>query len=411
MRRVAVTGLGIISCVGNDVEMAWRNVVAGNSGISTIDTFDTTGLTTTIAGLVRDFDPQTYMPAKEARKIDPFMQYGIAAVRQALDSSGYEINPANAHRVAVAMGSGIGGLQTIEANYDRYLKGGARKISPFFIPGSIINMISGHISIAFGITGPNIAMVTACSTGTHSIGFGARMIAYGDADVVIAGGAEHASTPLAMGGFCSARALSTRNDDPTAASRPWDKDRDGFVLSDGAACLVLEEYTSAQKRGAPIIGELLGFGMSSDAHHITAPPEDGEGARRCMRTALSDAGLEPEQVDYVNAHGTSTPVGDIAETQAMRHAFGDHAKHMAVSSTKSTTGHLLGAAGAAEAIFSLLALRDQVVPPTINYTTPDPVCDLHYTPNRAESRKLSVAVSNSFGFGGTNATLVFGPPG
>jgi 3-oxoacyl-[acyl-carrier-protein] synthase II len=271
-------------------------------------------------------------------------------------------------------------------------------------------MISGHISIAFGITGPSIAMVTACSTGTHSIGFGARMIAYGDADVVIAGGAEHASTPLAMGGFCSARALSTRNDDPTTASRPWDKDRDGFVLSDGAACLVLEEYASAQKRGAPILGELLGFGMSSDAHHITAPPEDGEGARRCMRTALSDAGLEPEQVDYVNAHGTSTPVGDMAETQAIRRAFGDHAKNMAVSSTKSTTGHLLGAAGAAEAIFSLLALRDQVVPPTINYTTPDPACDLHYTPNRAESAKLSVAVTNSFGFGGTNATLVFGPP-
>ena len=300
-RRVAVTGMGIVSCVGNDVDTAWKNVVDGNSGISTIDTFDTTGLTTTIAGLVRGFDPQDYMPAKEARKIDPFIRYGLAAVQQAIDASSYKIDASNAHRVAVAMGSGIGGLQTIEANHDRALKGGARKISPFFVPGSIINMISGHVSINFGITGPNIAMVTACSTGTHNIGFGARMIAYGDADMVIAGGAEHASTPLAMGGFCSARALSTNNDDPTGASRPWDQGRDGFVLSDGAACLVLEEYNHAVDRGAPIIGEILGFGMSSDAHHITAPPENGEGARQCMQSALDDAGLAPEQVDYVNA--------------------------------------------------------------------------------------------------------------
>jgi 3-oxoacyl-[acyl-carrier-protein] synthase II len=406
-RRVVVTGFGIVSCVGNDVETAWQNVVEGNSGISTIDSFDTTGFTTTIAGLVRDFDATDYMPAKDARKIDPFMQYGVAAVRQALDNSGYEITPDNAHRVGVAMGSGIGGLSTIEANYEKYLKGGARKVSPFFIPGSIINMISGHISIAFGITGPNIAMVTACSTGTHSIGFGARMISHGDADMVIAGGAEHASTPLAMAGFCSARALSTRNDDPKAASRPWDKERDGFVLSDGAACLVLEELDAAVERGAPIVGELIGFGMSSDAHHITAPPADGEGARLCMSTALADGGLNPGDVDYVNAHGTSTPVGDLAETQAIRRAFGDHAEQVAISSTKSTTGHLLGAAGAAEAMFSLLAIRDQLVPPTINYTTPDPACDLNYTPNEAQDRSLKVALSNSFGFGGTNATLVF----
>ncbi len=335
------------------------------------------------------------------------MHYGIVATQQAIASSGIEITPDNAHRIGVAMGAGIGGISTIEANHAKYLAGGARKISPFFIPGSIINMISGQLSILHGITGPNIALVTACTTSTHCIGFGARMIAHGDADVVLAGGAEHATTPLAMGGFCAARALSTRNDDPAGASRPWDADRDGFVLSDGAGCLVLEEYEHARARGADLLAEVAGFGMSGDAHHITAPPEDGAGALRCMQVALADAGLAPDSVDYVNAHGTSTPLGDKAETTAIKGVFGSHARQLAVSSTKSTTGHLLGAAGAVEAIFSVLALRHQVVPPTINYLTPDPGCDLNYTPNTAQERSLKIVISNSFGFGGTNGTLVF----
>ena len=405
-RRVVITGLGIISPVGCDVEKAWRNVVEGNSGISTLDTFDTTGLTTTIAGLVREFDVNDYLAPKESRKIDPFMHYGIAATKQALEHSGLEISEANAHRIGVAMGSGIGGIGTIAANHTKLIRAGVRKVSPFFVPGSIINMISGHVSIMYGITGPNIAMVTACTTGTHSVGFGARMIAYGDADAVLAGGAEHATTPLAMGGFCSARALSTRNDDPAAASRPWDADRDGFVLSDGAGCLVLEEFEHAKTRGADMFAEIIGFGMSGDAHHITAPPEHGDGARRCMEAALNDARMSPEKVDYVNAHGTSTPLGDVAETVAIRRTFGDHAAHVAVSSTKSTTGHLLGAAGAVETIFSALALREQVIPPTINYTTPDPACNLDYTPNTARQKPLNVVLSNSFGFGGTNGTLI-----
>lgn len=404
-RRVVVTGLGIVSPVGNDVATAWDNVVNGVSGISVVDTIDTTGLSTQIAGLVRDFEVGEYLSPKEARKMDPFMHYGIAAATQALKDCGLEVTEANAHRIGVAMGAGIGGIGTIEANHSKYLSGGPRKISPFFVPGSIINMISGHFSIMNGITGPNIALVTACTTSTHCVGFGARMVAHGDAEVILAGGAEFATTPLALGGFCAARALSTRNDDPAGASRPWDKERDGFVLSDGAGCLVLEEYEHAKARGAPIYAEVAGFGMSSDAFHITAPPADGDGARRCMLAALNDAGLNPADVSYVNAHGTSTPVGDVAETVAIKRTFTDDIP--AVSSTKSTTGHLLGAAGAVEAIFSVLALRDQVVPPTINYSTPDPDCDLDYTPNTAREQALEVALSNSFGFGGTNGTVVF----
>lgn len=404
-RRVVVTGLGLVSPVGNDIDTAWGNVVNGVSGISVVDTIDTTGLTTQIAGLVRDFEVSDYLSPKEARKMDPFMHYGIAAATQALKDCGLEITDSNAHRIGVAMGAGIGGIGTIEANHSKYLAGGPRKISPFFVPGSIINMISGHFSILNGITGPNVALVTACTTSTHCVGFGARMVAHGDAEVILAGGAEFATTPLALGGFCAARALSTRNDDPAGASRPWDKERDGFVLSDGAGCLVLEEYEHAKSRGANIYAEIVGFGMSSDAFHITAPPADGDGARRCMLAALSDAGLNPSDVSYVNAHGTSTPVGDVAETVAIKRTFTDHIP--AVSSTKSTTGHLLGAAGAVEAIFSVLALRDQVLPPTINYSTPDPECDLDYTPNAAREQELNVALSNSFGFGGTNGTVVF----
>ena len=337
------------------------------------------------------------------------MHYGIAAARQAIEDAGLEVTEENAHRFGVAMGSGIGGLETIEANYRSFLEAeeSPRKISPFFIPGSIINMISGHVSIAYGMTGPNLSLVTACTTATHNIGIAARAIAYGDADVMVAGGAEMATTVLGLGGFCSSKALSTRNDDPTRASRPWDRDRDGFVLADGAGAVALEEYEHARARGANIYGELIGFGMSGDAHHITAPLENGEGARRCMDNALRDAGISPEDVDYVNAHGPSTPLGDKAETVAIRRAFGDHADQLAVSSTKSMTGHLLGAAGAVEAIFSLLAIRDNVLPPTINLDNPDPDCDLDYVPNTARERRVEVAISNSFGFGGTNGTLVF----
>lgn len=406
-RRVVVTGMGIVSPVGNSLSDAWDNVVAGHSGIRKIDTFDASELTTQIAGIVKNFDIKDYLPAKDARKVDPFIHYGIAATQQAIEDAGLSVTDQNRHRIGLAMGAGIGGIGTIEVNHAKALSGGLRKISPFFIPGSIINMISGQLSILHGITGPNIALVTACTTSTHCIGFGARMIAHGDADVVLAGGAEHATTPLAMGGFCAARALSTRNDDPAGASRPWDADRDGFVLSDGAGCLVLEEYEHARARGADLLAEVAGFGMSGDAHHITAPPEDGAGALRCMQVALADAGLAPDSVDYVNAHGTSTPLGDKAETTAIKGVFGSHARQLAVSSTKSTTGHLLGAAGAVEAIFSVLALRHQVVPPTINYLTPDPGCDLNYTPNTAQERSLKIVISNSFGFGGTNGTLVF----
>jgi 3-oxoacyl-[acyl-carrier-protein] synthase II len=407
-RRVVITGLGIVSPVGNTVDAAWSALLGGRSGIGPITRFDASRFPTRIAGSVRDLDVSAYISPKDGRKMDPFIHYGIVAAGQAIDDSGIAIDERNAHRVGVAIGSGIGGIDTIEHNYARYLENGSpRKISPFFVPGSIINMISGHVSIRYGITGPNLALVTACTTGTHSIGIAARTISYGDADIMVAGGAEMATTPLALGGFCSARALSTRNDDPEAASRPWDRERDGFVLSDGAGCIVLEEYEHARARGAEIYAELAGFGMSGDAHHITAPPETGEGARLCMVNALNDAGIAPGDVTYINAHGTSTDVGDKAETVAIKRAFGDHAARLMVSSTKSMTGHLLGAAGGVEAIFCVLAIRDGVAPPTINYEFPDPECDLDYVPNDARKTPIDVALSNSFGFGGTNGTLVF----
>jgi len=406
-RRVVVTGLGLISPVGNTVVDGWAHVRDGVSGITSIDQFDASAFTTQFAGTVRNFDITQYIEPKEARKCDPFMHYGIAAGIQAIKDAGLEIKEADAHRYGVAVGSGIGGISTIEANHSKYLESGPRRISPFFVPASIINMISGHLSIMYCITGPNLAVVTACTTSTHCIGLAARLIQHGDADVMIAGGAEYASAPLGLAGFCAARALSTRNDAPTKASRPWDRDRDGFVLSDGAGCIVLEDYEHAQARGARIYAEFVGFGMSGDAHHITAPKENGQGAYSCMLNALRDAGLNPEQIDYINAHGTSTPLGDVAETVAIKRAFGDHAKRVAVSSTKSSTGHLIGAAGGVEAIFSVLALREQVIPPTINLENPDPACDLDYTPNVARQAKLTFALSNSFGFGGTNGTVVF----
>ncbi len=399
--------MGIVSCVGSQLEEVWRNIVEGNSGIESIDKFDTTGFSTRIGGSVKGFDVSEILAPKDARKMDPFMHYGIAASNHALADSGLEISEENGHRIGVAMGAGIGGLLTIEVNHQKMIDGGPRKISPFFIPGSIINMVSGHVSIMHGITGPNLSIVSACTTSTHCIGIAARTVEYGDADVMLAGGSEYATTPLAVGGFCSARAMSTRNDDPKSASRPFDKDRDGFVLSDGAGCVVLEEYEHAKARGAKIYAELIGFGMSADAYHITLPPADGEGARMCMVAAMNDAGIDPSEIDYLNAHGTSTPAGDIGETVGIKRAFGDAAKKLAVSSTKSTTGHLLGAAGAAEAIFCILAIRDQVLPPTINYETPDPDCDLDYVPNTARDAKVTTAISNSFGFGGTNGSLVF----
>ncbi len=399
--------MGIVSCVGSQLEEVWRNIVEGNSGIESIDKFDTTGFSTRIGGSVKGFDVSEILAPKDARKMDPFMHYGIAASNHALADSGLEISEENGHRIGLAMGAGIGGLLTIEVNHQKMIDGGPRKISPFFIPGSIINMVSGHVSIMHGITGPNLSIVSACTTSTHCIGIAARTVEYGDADVMLAGGAEYATTPLAVGGFCSARAMSTRNDDPKSASRPFDKDRDGFVLSDGAGCVVLEEYEHAKARGAKIYAELIGFGMSADAYHITLPPADGEGARKCMVAAMNDAGIDPSEIDYLNAHGTSTPAGDIGETVGIKRAFGDAAKKLAVSSTKSTTGHLLGAAGAAEAIFCILAIRDQVLPPTINYETPDPDCDLDYVPNTARDAKVTTAISNSFGFGGTNGSLVF----
>ena len=406
-RRVVVTGIGIISPVGSELEKAWGNIKEGKSGIRRIDNFDPSGFATQIAGSVPDFDRDKYLAAKEARKVDTFIHYGIGASVDAIEDSGLEITESNSHRVGIAMGAGIGGLETIEQNHSKFLSGGPRKVSPFFIPGSIINMTSGNVSIRYGITGPNISVVTACTTGTHCIGLAGRTIAYGDADVMIAGGSEYATTPLAIAGFSAARAMTTRNDDPEGASRPFDSGRDGFVLSNGAGCMVLEEYEHAKARGAKIYAELVGFGMSGDAHHITAPPEDGEGARKCMAAALNDAEIQPEDVDYLNAHGTSTPVGDVGETKAIKRAFGDAAKSLAVSSTKSCTGHLLGAAGAVEAIFSVMAIRDNVLPPTINLTDPDPECDLDYVPNEARDAEVRTVVTNSFGFGGTNGSLVF----
>jgi 3-oxoacyl-[acyl-carrier-protein] synthase II len=407
-RRVVVTGLGIISPVGNDVQTAWDNVVAGRSGIGPITDFDVSAFPTRFGGCVKDFDVTKYMSTKEARKVDPFVHYGIASAEEAMESSGLSVDVYPAERIGVAIGSGIGGLGTIEANYQKYVDAGSpRKISPFFVPASIINMIAGHTSIRHGLQGPNLALVTACTTATHSIGIAARTIAYGDADAMLAGGAEAPITILGLGGFCSARALSTRNDDPQGASRPWDSERDGFVLSAGGATLVLEEYEAAKKRGADILAEVAGFGMSGDAHHITAPPEDGAGAALCMQAAMRDSGLDSGALSYINAHGTSTPLGDAAETRAIRKVFGDHADGIAVSSTKSTTGHLLGAAGAVEAVFSILAIRDQVAPPTINLENPDPECNLDYVPNEAREMKIDAALSNSFGFGGTNGSVLF----
>lgn len=409
-RRVVVTGLGAVTPVGLNVEESWSSILAGKSGIGPIEHMDTTGFSVTFGGSVRGFDVTRYLSAKDARKMDVFIHYGMAAAQQAIEDSGIEATEANAERIGVAIGAGIGGLQTIESNYKIYLERGPRRISPFFVPAAIINMISGNLSIAYGYKGPNIAIVTACATGTHNIGDAGRLIEYGDADVMIAGGAEMATTYTGLGGFAAARALSTRNDSPETASRPWDKERDGFVLGDGAGVVVLEEYEHARARGANIYAELVGFGMSADAYHMTSPAEGGDGARRCMLMAMKHAGVNPDQMDYINAHGTSTPAGDRAETQAIKAALGDHAYKVAVSSTKSMTGHLLGASGGIEAIFSILAIRDQVAPPTINYTVPDPECDLDYVPNEARQMKIDVAISNSFGFGGTNGSLVFRKP-
>ena len=406
-RRVVVTGLGIVSPVGLNLKESWANIVAGNSGVTTIDKFDTTDYPVRIAATVKGFDATSVIPAKDLKKMDTFIHYGMVAADEALRDSGLEITEENAERIGVAIGSGIGGLPMIEANNEKLLSGGPRKISPFFVPGSIINMISGNFSIRYGVKGPNIAMVTACSTGTHSIGDASRIIAYGDADVMIAGGAEMASSPLGIAGFAAARALSTRNDDPVAASRPWDKDRDGFVLGDGAGVLVLEEYEHAKARGARIYAEVAGFGYNSDAYHMTMPVADGSGAGKCMKLALKDAGLNVEDIDYVNAHGTSTPAGDVAETNAIKNAFGHFASKVAVSSTKSMTGHLLGAAGGIEAVFSVMAIKDQVAPPTINLDNPGEGCDLDYVPNTARQMKINYTLSNSFGFGGTNGTLIF----
>ncbi|WP_217126239.1 beta-ketoacyl-ACP synthase II [Hydrogenophilus thiooxidans] len=406
-RRVVVTGLGIVSPVGNSVKEAWKNIVEGRSGIGPITRFDASTFPVRIAGEVKNFDVTAYLPKKEARRMDLFIHYGMAAGIQAVRDAGLEITEANAERVGINIGSGIGGLPMIEATHHDFLSGGARKISPFFIPSSIINMISGNLSILLGAKGPNLSVVSACATATHSIGESARLIQYGDADVMIAGGAESTVTPLAIGGFASAKALSTRNDEPEKASRPWDKARDGFVLGEGAGVIVLEEYEHAKRRGARIYAELVGYGMSADAFHMTAPCEDGDGAMRCMRNALRDARLDPDEIDYINAHGTSTPLGDVAETLAVKRAFGDHAKRLIMSSTKSMTGHLLGAAGGVEAIFTILALHHQVAPPTINLDEPGEGCDLDYCPHTARATKIRAALSNSFGFGGTNATLVF----
>lgn len=406
-RKVVITGLGIVSPVGIGVKEAWANIQAGKSGIAKITRFDASAIAAQIAGEVKNFDVTQYLSAKEARRMDIFIHYGMVAAMEAVKDAGIEVTEQNAERIGVNIGSGIGGLPMIEDTHNDYLQGGPRKISPFFIPGTIINMISGNLSIMYGFKGPNLAMVTACTTATHCIGDSARLIEYGDADIMIAGGAESTVTPLAVGGFASARALSTRNDDPLTASRPWDSGRDGFVLGEGAGVLVLEEYEHAKARGAKIYGQLASFGMSADAYHMTAPREDGEGAARCMVNALRHAGLNPDQVDYINAHGTSTPLGDLAETFAVKRCLGDHAKKVAVSSTKSMTGHLLGAAGGVEAVFSTLAIHEQIAPPTINMFNQDPQCDLDYVPNTARQMKIDVALSNSFGFGGTNGTLVF----
>lgn len=407
-RRVVVTGLGMLSPVGNTVESTWNALLAGQSGISLIDHFDTTAYATRFAGLVKNFNSEDFISRKDARKMDAFIQYGIAAGMQAMQDAGLEINELNANRIGAAIGSGIGGLGLIEENHSSLVNGGPRKISPFFVPSTIVNMIAGHLTIMYGLRGPSISIATACTSGVHNIGHAARIIAYNDADVMLAGGAEKASTPLGVGGFGAARALSTRNDNPQAASRPWDRDRDGFVLGDGAGMMVLEEYEHAKKRGAKIYAEVVGFGMSSDAYHMTSPPENGAGAALAMENALLDAGVTASQIGYINAHGTSTPAGDKAETQAVKSVFGSDAKRVMVSSTKSMTGHLLGAAGAIESIFTVLALRDQAVPPTINLDNPDEGCDLDFVPHQARQTKgMEYSLCNSFGFGGTNGSLIF----
>jgi 3-oxoacyl-[acyl-carrier-protein] synthase II len=406
-RRIAVTGLGLVCPVGNTTEQAWSNIVGGVSGIGPITSMDVSDFNAKIGGGIKDFDVELYVPKKDARRMDPFIHYGLAASIQAIEDSGLEVTEDNARRIGACIGSGIGGLPGIEKAYQSYLDGGARKVSPFFVPGNIINMVAGNLSIRYGLKGPNYAMVTACSTGAHCISNAARMIERGDVDAMVAGGSEYATSYTGLGGFASAKALSTRNDDPQRASRPWDLERDGFVLSDGAGIVVLEEMESAKRRGAKIYAELSGAGMSSDAFHITAPAPDGEGAAYCMELALADAGINREDVQYINAHGTSTPAGDKAETDAVKRYFGDRAYKIAMSSTKSMVGHMLGAAGGAEAVFTILSIRDQVAPPTINLTNPDPECDLDYVPLVARDMKIDVAISNSFGFGGTNGTLVF----
>jgi 3-oxoacyl-[acyl-carrier-protein] synthase II len=407
-RRVVVTGLGVVSPVGSTVQSAWEAILRGESGIGPVTRFDVSAFPVRFGGQVRDFDVGQYLPPKEARRMDDFMHYGVAAGVQAVSDSGIDFGKSDPTRCGAVCGAGIGGLWTIEEEFSEYLKANSpRKISPFFVPATIINMIAGHLSIRYGLKGPNLGVVTACTTSTHAIGLGMRTIQYGDADVMVAGGGEMATTRCGLGSFGQAKALSTRNDAPTEASRPWDKDRDGFVLGDGGGAVLLEELEHARRRGARIYAELVGFGMSGDAYHITAPPEDGDGARLAMVNALRDARLNPDQVQYINAHATSTPLGDKAETVALKRAFGDAVKGIAVSSTKSMTGHLLGAAGVVEAIFSILAIRDGVAPPTINYHTPDPECDLDYVPNTARRMKIDISLSNSFGFGGTNGSVIF----
>ncbi|NQZ09770.1 MAG: beta-ketoacyl-ACP synthase II [Algicola sp.] len=406
-RRVVVSGIGMLTPLGNTVESSWDNLLKGKSGIRNITHFDTSLFATRFAGLLNDFDVEQYLSRKDARKMDQFVQYGVVAGMQALEDSGLEVTEQNAHRIGAAIGSGIGGLGLIESNHSKMLAGGPRKLSPFFVPSTIVNMISGHLSIMNGLKGPNISIVTACTTGVHNIGHAARMIAYGDADAMLAGGAEKASTPLGIGGFAAAKALSSRNDDPTAASRPWDKDRDGFVLGDGAGVMVLEEYQHAKARGAKIYAELVGFGMSGDAFHMTSPPSDGAGGALAMVNAINDAGINTDQIGYVNAHGTSTPAGDVAEVAAVKSVFGDHAYKLAVSSSKSMTGHLLGAAGAVESIISALSLQHQKLTPTINLDNPDVGCDLDFVAHEARDAHLEYAICNSFGFGGTNGSIVF----
>lgn len=409
-RRVVVTGLGMVTPLALDTPATWSAILAGTSGISPLVVdFDLEKFPTRIGGQIRGFDPIAYMSGKDARRMDTFIQYGVAAAHEAIRDAALVVTPENAERIGLAIGSGIGGIEGIEKNHLAFLENelSPRKISPFFVPSSIINMVAGNLSIMHGIKGPNLAVVTACTSGAHNIGLSARLIQAGDADIMIAGGAEMSTTPISLGGFCAARALSTRNDEPTRASRPFDQDRDGFVMGDGAGILVLESLESAQARGVPIYAELVGFGMSADAHHITQPSEGGEGAARCMVNALRDAGLAPAQIDYINAHGTSTPAGDVAETQAIKRAFAEHARRLAVSSTKSMTGHMLGAAGAVEAAFSILALRDQILPPTINLDQPGAECDLDYVPHQARPARLEHVLSNSFGFGGTNGSLIF----